>query len=58
MYYEYDYEGSMDYFQRQLEKKGITVEQLDITDYAGLTFKELQWVVDHAESVIRSRQCE
>lgn len=43
-----DYEGDMSYFQDQLAKKGITKEMLDMDNYAGLTERELQSIVDNA----------
>jgi len=42
----YDYQGNMDYFQKQLEKAGISKEEFDISNYVGLTAKELQGIVD------------
>lgn len=52
MYYEqeheYDYDGDMQYFQDQLLKKGITKEMLDMDNFEGLTFRELQQIVDGA----------
>ena len=45
----YDYFGNMDYFQNQLTAKGISVDELDMRDYSGLTARELQSIVDHAE---------
>lgn len=44
----YDYDGDMGYFQRQLEKVGISQEEVDMNNYAGLTARELQSVVDGA----------
>jgi len=41
-----DYEGPMEYFQAQLEAKGITKDMFDITDYVGLSMRELQNIVD------------
>lgn len=46
-----DYTGDMEYFQQQLAKKGITKEMLDMDNYAGLTFRELQSIVDKARLV-------
>lgn len=46
---ERDWDGDMDVFQRQLAKKGITKEMLDMEQFAGLTATELQSIVDHAE---------
>lgn len=46
---ERDFEGDMDVYQRQLAKKGITKEMLDMTQFVGLTARELQNIVDHAE---------
>lgn len=47
----YDYDGDMEYFQKQLLKKGITKEMLDMTNYTGLTFAELQSLVDHVHFI-------
>jgi hypothetical protein len=44
----YDYDGDMGYFQRQLEKAGISQEEVDMNNYAGLTARELQSIVDGA----------
>ena len=44
----YDYDGDMGYFQRQLEKAGISQEAVDMNNYAGLTARELQSIVDGA----------
>ena len=44
----YDYDGDMSYFQRQLEKAGISQEEVDMNNYAGLTARELQSIVDGA----------
>lgn len=52
---EYDYDGDMEYFQRQLAAKGITKEMLDMDNYAGLTFKELHGIVDGAHLVSRGK---
>lgn len=49
--YEPDYEGSMEYFQNQLAKKGITKEMLDMDNFCGLTANELQNIVDGARIV-------
>lgn len=46
---EYDYDGDMEFYQRQLAKKGITKEMLDMTQFCGLTARELQDIVNHAE---------
>ncbi len=48
MAYEYDYSGDMSYYQNQLTKKGITKEMLDMDNFAGLTARELQSIVDNA----------
>lgn len=45
--YEPDYDGDMAYYQNQLAAKGITKEMLDMNNYAGLTARELQAIVDH-----------
>lgn len=42
-----DFEGDMDIFQDQLTAAGISVEEFDITNYAGLTARELQGLVDY-----------
>lgn len=44
----YDYDGDMGYFQRQLEKAGISQGEVDMNNYAGLTARELQSIVDGA----------
>lgn len=49
----YDYDGDMNYFQRQLERAGISKEEVDMCNYAGLTARELQGIVD---SEIRAKQ--
>lgn len=49
----YDYDEDMSYFQRQLEKAGISQEEVDMNNYAGLTERELQGIVD---SEIRVKQ--
>ncbi len=41
-----DYDGDMSYYQEQLAKKGITKDMLDMDNYAGLTARELQRIVD------------
>ena len=46
-----DYDGDMKFFQDQLAKKGITKEMLDMDNYAGLTFRQLQSIVDSAKIV-------
>ena len=46
---ERDFEGDMDVYQRQLAKKGITKDMLDMEQFIGLTARELQSIVDHAE---------
>lgn len=49
--YELDYDGDMSYFQNQLAQKGITKEMFNMDDYAGLTARELQSIVDSLELV-------
>lgn len=49
----YDYDGDMGCFQRQLEKAGISQEEVDMNNYAGLTARELQSIVD---GVIKTKQ--
>lgn len=46
--YEYDYSGDMKFFQDQLAVKGITKEMLNMDNFAGLTARELQNIVDSA----------
>jgi len=43
-----DYDGDMNYFQDQLAAVGITVEELDMCNYAGCTARQLQGIVDSA----------
>ena len=52
----YDYAGDMEYYQKQLEKKGITKEMFDITDYAGLTPRELQNLVNSLRLVRKEKK--
>lgn len=49
----YDFTGNFDKLQDKLTKKGITIDQLDIRDYAGLTENELNYIIDHAEYYIK-----
>lgn len=51
----HDYTMDMKYYQDQLEKKGVTKEMLDMDNYAGLTARELQGIVDSVR-VIRSKE--
>ena len=48
---EYDYSGDMAFYQKQLAKKGITKEMLNMDNYAGLTARELQSIVDSVRLV-------
>ena len=41
----------MKFYQDQLAKKGITKEMLDMDNFAGLTARELQSIVDNARIV-------
>lgn len=41
-----DYEGDMSYFQNQLTRCGISKEECDMDNYIGLSFNELQGIVD------------
>lgn len=41
-----DYDGDMDFYQKQLEKKGITKDMFDISSFRGLSAGELQNLVD------------
>lgn len=52
----YDYDGDMGYFQRQLERAGIGQEEVDMNNYAGLTARELQSIVDGAIKTKRIRE--
>ena len=49
--YELDYDGDMKYYQDQLAKKGITKDMLNMDNYAGLTARELQGIVDSVQLV-------
>lgn len=49
--YEPDYSGDMSYYQDQLARKGISKEMLDMDNFAGLTARELQSIVDSARLV-------
>lgn len=49
--YEQDYEGDMSYYQKQLERKGITKEMLDMDRFIGLTARELQSIVDSVQLI-------
>ncbi len=46
--YEPDYAGDMKYYQDQLAAKGITKDMLNMDNFAGLTARELQRIVDSA----------
>ena len=52
----YDYDSDMGYFQRQLEIAGIGQEEVDMNNYAGLTARELQSVVDGVIKTKRIRE--
>ncbi len=49
--FEYDYDGDMKYYQDQLAAKGITKDMLNMDNYAGLTARELQSIVDSVQLV-------
>lgn len=49
--YGLDYDGDMKYYQDQLAAKGITKEMLNMDDYAGLTARELQGIVESVQPV-------
>lgn len=49
--YEPDYDGDMKYYQDQLVAKGITKEMFNMDNYAGLTARELQGIVDSVQLV-------
>lgn len=42
----YDYEGDMEFYQKQLIAVGITQKMFDMNNYVGLTARELQGIVD------------
>lgn len=42
----HDYDGDMDYFQRQVAAKGYTKEEVDMDNYRGFTAIELQAIVN------------
>ena len=48
-----DYMDDMKYYQDQLAKKGITKAMLDLDNFAGLTARELQSIVDSVSVVKR-----
>lgn len=50
-----DYSGDMKFYQDQLLKKGITVEMLDMNNYAECTARELQGIVDNTHLKKRSQ---
>ena len=54
--YEPDYEGDMKYYQDQLAKKGITKDMLNMDNYAGLTARELQGIVDSVQLVKKEEE--
>ena len=41
-----DFDGDMTFYQKQLAAKGITKEMFDMDQFAGLTARELQGIVD------------
>lgn len=43
---EYDYFGDMEVFKRKLRAAGIDDQEHDIEDYAGLTYSELNALVN------------
>lgn len=49
--YEPDYDGDMKYYQDQLAAKGITKDMFNMDNYAGLTARELQGIVDSVQLV-------
>lgn len=52
----YDYDGDMEYFQRQLKREGISQEEVDMFNYIGLTAIELQGIVDNEIRAKRIRE--
>ena len=55
---EQDYDGDMSYYQEQLAKKDITKEMFNMDNYAGLTARELQGIVDSVQLVKKQRDGE
>ena len=53
---DYDYTGDMGFFQDQLARKGITKEMFDLDNYAGLTARELQKLVDSLQLVKKEKK--
>lgn len=45
-YVEYDYDGDFDIFKRRLREAGIDDQEHCIDNYVGLTFKELNALVN------------
>lgn len=43
---DYDYDGEMDFFQKQLTAAGISPAECDMTRFCGCTFRQLQGIVD------------
>lgn len=55
---ERDYDGlTMDYFQNQLLAKGITKEMFNMDQFAGLTTRELQNIVNNVSLKIENLGC-
>lgn len=52
----YDYEGDMEFYQKQLMAVGITKEMFDMDNYVGLTAKELQGVVDSVKAAYAAKK--
>lgn len=50
-----DYFGTMEVFERPLRNAGVTKEEFDINDYAGLTFNELLSLTKNAIAVHNSK---
>jgi len=48
---ERDYDGDMEFYQRQLLKKGITKEMLDMNRFAGCTPSELKSIANNARII-------
>lgn len=49
---------NLDIFQRQLDDAGITRDQFDIGNYAGLTYRQLRGVVNAAIKKARESRME
>lgn len=53
-----DYQGDMRYFQDQLAHAGITKDMVDMDNFTGLTYRELQSIVDYQITLHKQKQKE